>query len=456
MHQSRRPALLGFTVLLSFAVSVAGQTPEVLKDRRLRVWEQMKPGSVMILRSLGTFGTFHTEAQDGNFFYLTGIDEPKAYLVLKKMPSQGVIPPPAKSADPENGKTVLFISPREENRADWDALPLGLEGAKGRSFPDVRPSAEFEDYFDGLMLSDIKILYMDIGRSRKVSEPFTADEQILRRAREKGANFDPVSPGEILTSMGRRRDASEIGSLRKAIDITAEAQVAAMQALRPGLFEYQLQAVVEYVFALNGSPRVAFPCIIGSGKNSCILHWMLNSKSMNAGEVVVVDIGAQVDYCSADITRTLPVSGKFTTRQRKVYEIVLAANQAAISMVAPGIDFAEISKKAAEVIGEGLVGLGLIKDKSEFSKYYFHGLGHTIGLRVGAAGALGVLEPGMVLTIEPGIYVREEGLGVRIEDDVLVTATGNEVLSRRAPKTIDEIERLMGEKGLDTAAHVLK
>ena len=456
MHQSHRATFLGLMALLSMTASVTGQTPEALKSRRLKVWEQMKPGSVMILRSRGSFGTFHAEAQDGNFFYLTGIDEPKAFLVLKKMPSQGVVPPPTKSSDSENGKTVLFISPREESRADWDALSLGLEGAKGRSFPDVRPSAEFEDYFDGLLMSDIKLLYLDIERSRKVTEPFTADEQILRRAREKGAAFDLVSPGEILTAMGRNRDASEIGSLRKAIDITAEAQVAAIQALRPGLFEYQLQAVVEYVFTLNGSPRVAFPCIIGSGINSCILHWMLNSKSMMAGEVVVVDIGAQADFYSADITRTLPVSGKFSPRQRRVYEIVLAANQAAIAMVAPGADFAEISRRAAEMIGEGLVQLGLIKDKSEFRKYYFHGLGHPIGLRVGGGGALGILEPGMVLTIEPGVYIREEGLGVRIEDDVLVTATGHEVLSRRAPKTVDEIESLMRGKGLDTAAHVLK
>ena len=320
----------------------------------------------------------------------------------------------------------------------------------------MRPSAEFEAFFDRLLLSGIDILYMDIERSRNVSAPFTPDEQVLARAREKGADFDLVAPGEILTPMGRTRDASEIELLRKAIDITAESQKAVMRALRPGLIEYQLQGVVEYVFALNGARRAAFPCIVGSGKNSCVLHWMLNDKTIRDGEVVVVDIGAQVEYYPADITRTLPANGRFTPRQREVYEIVLAANRAAIAMVAPGIDFADVSKKAADVIGEGLVKLGLIKDKSEYRKYYFHGLGHTIGLRVGAGGALGVLEPGMVLTIEPGIYIREEGLGVRIEDDVLVTENGHEVLSGGAPKTIDEIERLMKEKGLDPATHLLK
>ncbi len=433
-----------------------GQNAEVCKDRRLRVWEQMKSDSVMILRSRGTFGRFHTESQDGNFYYLAGIDEPDAFLVLQKMRFRRFISPPPKSSDPEMGKTVLFVPPREERRADWDALPLGLKGAEELGFPDVRPSAEFEDYFDELLLGGVDILYMDIDRSRRVSEPFTADEQILRRAREKGADFKLTPPGEILTSMGRTRDASEIRMLRKAIDITAEAQLAAMQALRPGMYEYQLQAVIEYVYTLNGSRRVAFPCIIGSGKNSCILHWMLNSKQMNAGEVVVVDIGAQYNFYSADITRTLPVNGKFSPRQREIYEIVLAANQAAIAMVAPGVDFALISRKAADMIGEGLVKLGLIEDKREYRRYYFHGLGHAIGLRVGTGGGLGKLEPGMVLTIEPGIYIREEGLGVRIEDDVLVTETGHEVLSRRVPKTIDEIERLMQKKGLDTALHLLK
>jgi Xaa-Pro aminopeptidase len=169
-----------------------------------------------------------------------------------------------------------------------------------------------------------------------------------------------------------------------------------------------------------------------------------------------VDIGAQYNFYSADITRTLPVNGKFSPRQREVYEIVLAANQAAIAMVAPGVDFALISRKAADMIGEGLVKLGLIEDKREYRRYYFHGLGHAIGLRVGTGGGLGKLEPGMVLTIEPGIYIREEGLGVRIEDDVLVTETGHEVLSRRVPKTTDEIERLMQKEGLDTALHLLK
>ena len=465
MTQDFSRRLLGLVLVFSCAATLAAQPTADYKARRLKVWDGMKPNSIMILRSRGSFGTFHAEPQDGGFLYLTGIDEPGAFLVLQKRQRPGImaggapgmVPPPAKTADPEMGKTVLFLQPRDERRADWDAMPLGVEGAKALGFPDVRPSADFEAYFDQLLLFPMDVLYIDTERSRKVSAPFTSDEQVLTRARDKGAKFELASPAEVLTPVAKARDASEIALLRKAVDITAEAQVAAMRALKPRMIEYQLQAVVEYVFTLNGASRVGFPCIIGSGKNSCILHWMLNTKPMQEGEVVVVDIGAEVDGYSADITRTLPVSGKFTPRQKQVYEIVLAANKAAIDMVAPGADFAEISKKAADVVGEGLVKMGLIKDKSEYRKYFFHGLGHTIGLSVGrGGGGLSKLEPGTVLTIEPGIYIREEGLGVRIEDDVLVTETGHEVLSQKAPKTIDEIEKVMKEKGLDASAHLVK
>ncbi len=465
MTRTSSRCLLGFVISLSCAAALAAQPTADYKARRLKAWDGMKPNSMMIVRSRGSFGQFHSEPQDGAFLYLTGIDEPGAFLVLQKRQRMGMlagappgmVPPPAKSADPELGKAILFLQPRDERRADWDALPLGIDGAKALGFPDVRPAADFDAYFDQLLLGGMDVLYLDIERSRKVSAPLTPDEQIMVRARDKGAKFELASPAEVLAPVARTRDASEIALLRKAVDITAEAQVAAMRALKPRMIEYQLQAVVEYVFTLNGARQVGFPCIIGSGKNSCILHWMLNTKPMREGEVVVVDIGAEVDGYSADITRTLPVSGKFTPRQRQVYEIVLAANRAAIDMVAPGTDFAEISKKAADVIGEGLVKLGLIKDKSEYRKYFFHGLGHTIGLSVGrGGGGLSKLEAGTVLTIEPGIYIREEGLGVRIEDDVLVTETGHEVLTQKAPKTIEEIEKVMKEKGLDPASYRIK
>ncbi|MDP4224633.1 MAG: M24 family metallopeptidase, partial [Bacteroidota bacterium] len=220
--------------------------------------------------------------------------------------------------------------------------------------------------------------------------------------------------------------------------------------------EYQLEAVVRYVFSVNGSKSLSFPTIIGSGINSVVLHWMENSRKMEAGDLVVVDCGAEKDMYCADITRTYPVSGKYTERQKAIYDIVLNANEEAIKMVAPGVKMADVSHRADDIISEGLVRIGLIKDKSEFKKYYYHGLSHHIGLKDTESVIAGVLEPGMIITIEPGIYVREEKTGVRIEDDVLVTPTGYEVLSKNAPKQIPEIEKMMKEDGLEVSKNVIK
>jgi Xaa-Pro aminopeptidase len=296
---------------------------------------------------------------------------------------------------------------------------------------------------------------LDIERSAGLWEPLSSDEQHINRAREKGATFTLRSARDILTEFGRSRSPSEIELIRKAVDITAQAQLASWRTVQPGLYEYQVQGLIEYVFTMNGAQRSAFASIIGSGPNSCVLHWMKNSRQMQAGDLVVIDIGALYKLYSSDITRTIPVSGRFTPRQKEIYEIVLMANTAAIDMVAPGIHFDAISRRAADIIGEGLVKLGLIEDKKDYRKYYFHGLGHAIGLGVGGRAGLGILEPGMVLTIEPGIYISEEGLGVRIEDDVLVTETGHEVLSKRVPKTVAAIEKVMREKGIDHSKYLV-
>lgn len=432
------------------------QTQDEYRSRREAVREKMLPNSVMILRSKGSLGVFHTEAQDGNFYYLTGINEPQAFLVLVSPPAPGT----SRTLGPgafRTAREMLFLMPRDSRRPEWDAQPIGLKFANEKmGFKNVRPSSEFKEYFERILLGTYEHIYLDYERSRGLMEPLTADEQVLKKAREKGAAFKLLPPGDILSAVGQTRSPSEIALITKAVDITAEAQIAAMQSIKPGMYEYQLQAIIEYVYSLNAAQRSAFASIIGSGINSCILHWMKNDRKMQSGDLVVVDIGAEYNFYGADITRTIPVSGKYSKRQKEVYEIVLAANTAAIDMVAPGVQFRTISNRAAEIVGEGLVRLGLIKDKKEYRKYYYHGLGHFIGLRVGGRARMGKLEPGMVITIEPGIYIREEELGVRIEDDVLVTETGHEVLSRRVPKTIPEIEQLMKKKGMDYTQYLIK
>jgi Xaa-Pro aminopeptidase len=256
--------------------------------------------------------------------------------------------------------------------------------------------------------------------------------------------------------MLRTKSMAELEILKTSVDIAAEAHHAVMKSIRPGMYEYQLQSIIKYVYGINGAPAEGFPCIIGSGPNSVILHWMENSRKMEDGDIVVVDIGADYEFYWSDITRTIPVNGKYTDRQREIYEIVLKANEEAIKMVKPGVPFSEVSKKADEILAEGMLRIGLIDDKKDFKKYYFHGLGHHIGLINARGISIGTLEPGMVITIEPGIYIKEEALGVRIEDDVLVTEDGHKVLSAAAPKKIDEIEKLMSEDGLDINDHLIQ
>jgi Xaa-Pro aminopeptidase len=251
----------------------------------------------------------------------------------------------------------------------------------------------------------------------------------------------------------------EIATLKIAAEITAAAEREAMRSAKPGMFEYQIQSVIEHVFSVNGAVRPGFSTIVGSGKNSCILHWSTNTRKTEPGDVVVMDIGAEYEMYTADITRTIPISGTFTRRQRDVYDVVLKANQEAIAMVAPGVNMADINAKVNDVLAEGLIALGLIKDKSGLRQYYTHGLSHSIGLQVhdlGGANTVGVLKPGMVITIEPGLYIPAENLGVRIEDDVVVTETGHEVITSGAPKSVAEVEKLMKEPGMDFSRYLIR
>jgi Xaa-Pro aminopeptidase len=341
-------------------------------------------------------------------------------------------------------------------RADWDAQGLGIEGARNEmGFENVMPIGEFDDSLGKVLLDNPEIFYMEVKKSGTLDGPLTADEQILKMARDKGAQFTVQSPSLILSRMVQIKSPAELAIIRKAVDITAEAHQTAMRSIQPGMYEYQLDGIIQYIYRINGSPGVGFPCIIGSGPNSVVLHWMENSRKMMDGDMVVVDIGAEYGLYWADITRTIPVNGTFSTRQKEIFEIVLKANEEAIKMVAPGVAFAEINKKVDEILSNGMVQAGLIMDEKDFRKYYYHGLGHHIGLINLPGGEIDSLKPGMVITIEPGIYIREEALGIRIEDDVLVTEAGYEVLSKSVPKKIQDIEKIMQEKGIDIKSHLI-
>jgi Xaa-Pro aminopeptidase len=358
-----------------------------------------------------------------------------------------------------NAKEVFFLRPKTQSAAGES---LGLEGARSHlGFAVVLQASELLG-FAKRALAGKKILYYFPNVPDVVYDPLMEKRSIL--SREVKTGLQAAFPGlEIkslygpLAEMRSVKSPAELGLLQKAIDATITAHIEAMKSCEPEMFEYELQAIIEYCFAKNGAEYQGFPSIVGSGPNSCILHYEANRRKMQEGEVVVMDIGAEVQGYSADVTRTIPVNGTFSQAQREIYEIVLRANEESIKEFKPGASPVTPSQKAYDIIVEGLMKLGIIKDKNDARTYFMHGLSHHIGLDVHDPGPFGKpYAPGMVLTDEPGIYIPEGSpcdkkywnIGVRIEDDVLITAEGNRVLSAGAPKTVKEIESLMKKKGL--------
>lgn len=455
-------------LVVSLALSggwAAAQTPEEYQQRRQAVRAKMEPQSVLVLRGARSSGE-GLFRQENNLYYLTGINEPNVALVLypdRPTAQAGTVAaamPP--QVAPARAGEILFVPvppAAAQQGGRFAAAATEPQRLDRPGFAAVRPASEFQAFFEDLLTAPgLAVLYMEHERSRGLSAPMTADEQWFKLARDRGATFTVKSVTPLIAPLRAVKSEDEIAMIRTAAAITAEAQKEAARVARPGLYEYQLQAVIEHVFLVNGARRPGFATIVGSGPNSCILHWSQNTRQMQAGDLVVVDIGAEHDMYTADITRTLPVSGQFTDRQRAIYDIVLQANEAAITMVGPGVKMSDINQKVNETLTAGLVKLGLIKDQSELRRYYIHGLSHPIGLQVHDVGAVGqgALQPGMIITIEPGLYLRDEGLGVRIEDDVLVTESGHEVISAAAPKTAAEIEGLMRQPGLDFSRYLIK
>lgn len=409
--------------------------------------------------------------QDNNFFYLTGLEEPDAVLVL--VPA-GFAPSVLKLATRATGKyydftldtikadvkirEVLFLKERDSLREIWTGRTLGTKGAMEKlGIQLALPIEEFKNVIRAIIFaSRAKILYFPYptgcndGSTREIVSVL---ESIVSSQRGRLQFSDPTA---IVARMRMKKKPEEIELIKKAVDITVKAHRQVMMSCEPGMYEYELQAIAEYVFTKLGAGYPAFPSIIGSGENSVILHYNSNRKKINNGEVIVVDIGAEYGNYCADVTRTIPANGKFTPEQREIYEIVLKAQEETIKMVRPGVSFVDLQLKASDVIAEGLLKLGIIKDKSEVRKYFMHGVTHYLGLDVHDVGTPGNLEPGMVITIEPGIYIpagsecdpKYWNIGVRIEDDILVTDGGYLILSSGAPKTVDEIERLMRRKGV--------
>jgi Xaa-Pro aminopeptidase len=359
--------------------------------------------------------------QDNTFFYLTQLETQDAWLLMT-------------ARGPDTLETTLFLPPRTPGRERWTGLRLGPDSVAVRlsGIATVLPT----DSLDARL-----------ARVRFRVQPLYVP--LLERTRHDRRIGDLVFWGDdirnllpIVDSMRVVKDADEIARLRRAVDISVAGHIAAMRAARPGMYEYELEAALEQEFRRNGADRVGYPSIVGSGPNSTVLHYDVNRRRTENGDLVVIDAGAEWGQFTADVTRTFPVNGKFTPRQKAIYDLVLGAQQAAFDSVRPGVTMRQldaIARRYMRAHSGTLCGEKTCDDSEHFN----HGLGHPIGMDVHDVGFLRPFEPGTVITIEPGIYLPAEGLGVRIEDDVLVTATGGEWLSAGAPRTTEAIERLM-------------
>lgn len=401
---------------------------EVLQTRRAHLREALGEGVALLpsasQRDLeGEYPQDSDFRQRNDFFYLTGLETPDSWLLLG-------------NGGDGRPTEVLFVPGRSPEDERWTGpRPSLAEAGRISGIRDVRPVGELgsaiglEDR-DGL--ASATVLHLP-GTRRDRANP------TLQRLASGATLVRPLDPS--VHRLRQVKDRFELEMLRRAIDITVGAHRAAMRAAAPGMYEYELEAIIEFNFRLGGAERVGFPSIVGSGPNSVILHYDKNRRRMESGDLVVIDIGAEYSYYTADVTRTLPVSGRFTPRQRRVYELVLGAQQAAIDAVRPGVTVRQLDGIARTWLRANA---GDACGVRTCDAYFVHGLSHWLGMDVHDVGDYGrPLEPGMVLTIEPGIYLPNEHLGVRIEDDVLVTEDGHEVLSDGAPRDPDEIEALM-------------
>ena len=398
------------------AATVPYEAPpaSLLSARRAELIDSIGPGIVLLrsssLRNLETEYLQDSDfRQDNDFLFLTGIEVPDSWLLIES-PVAG---------DPS---LTLFMPERDPGSEQWTGPRPSMEAAREiTGIADVRPVGEFEE------ASEIAV-----SRARSAGLPVYSNA-------EAGSDIRTVVHQLRLT-----KDDFELRMLQRAIDITEAAHRAAMRTMLPGTYEYETEAVIEFNFRVGGAERVGFPSIVGSGPNSVILHYDRSRRRMTAGDLVVMDIGAEYDRYTTDITRSVPVSGTFTARQRAIYDLVLGSQQAGIDAVRPGATMGEVDRAARLYMRDHS---GDLCGEQTCDAYFIHGIGHWLGMDVHDVGSYATpFESGMVLTVEPGIYLADENLGVRIEDDILVTETGSRLMSGSAPRDADEIEALMSRR----------
>ncbi len=425
--------------------------------RRKQLMECIGPNNIAILSAAPSVArNYYHEypfRQHSDFYYLTGFEEPEAVLVLA----------PKRKA----GEFILFNRVRDREKEIWDGYRAGQEGAcKMYGADQAFPIHELANKLPELLEGRNEVHY-PIGHDRQFDDVILKAVNQMRGKVRQGVQapitFIDVNPS--LHALRLLKSPHEIALMRKAAEISAEAHLRAMQVCKPGMNEYQLEAEITYEFQRNGARFHAYTPIVGSGANTCILHYNSNNQVIKNGDMVLIDAGCEYQYYASDVTRTFPANGRFSTEQKAIYEIVLEAQLAGIKAVRPGVAWPVIDEICVKIITQGLIDVGLLKgklsaliDKKAYFPFYMHRSGHWLGLDTHDAGGYKIgdkwrkLEAGMVRTVEPGIYIsadipgvhkRWHNIGVRIEDDILVTTKGCDVLSHAAPKTVKEIETIM-------------
>jgi Xaa-Pro aminopeptidase len=425
--------------------------------RRKDLMAHMEPDSIAILAAarpaLRNGDADYAYRQNSDFYYLTGFAEADAVLVL--IPGR------------KTGECLLFCQEKDVTKELWNGRLLGPEAAiEVLGVDDSFPITDIDDILPGLIEGRERV-YSPMGKDEAFDHQLMEWVRVIRSKVRSGAH----PPGEFLVldhllhEMRLIKSKAELDLMKKSGQIAVAAHKRAMQSCKPGMNEYELEAEYLYEFARNGSRAPAYNSIVAGGENACILHYTENSQTLRDGDLVLIDAGCEYEYYASDITRTFPVNGKFSAEQKAVYEVVLEAQLEAIKTIKPGAHWDEPHNRTVEVITEGLVELGLLKGKvatlieeSAYRDFYMHRAGHWLGMDVHDVGDYKIegdwrlLEPGMVMTVEPGIYIASNntnvdakwrGIGIRIEDDVAVTRKGNEILTSGLAKTVDEIESFM-------------
>ena len=426
--------------------------------RRKELMALMEPGSIAILPSgveaARNSDVDHPFRQDSDFYYLTGFKEPDSVFVL--VPGR------------QHGEAILFCRERDPEQERWHGKITGPERAMQLyGLDDAFPITDIDDILPGMIEGRSK-LYYSMGLQPAFDARVIAWVKGIAGNRQTGASppGEFLQLGQFLHELRLFKSATEIEVMKHGATITAAAHKRLLASVKPGMMEFQLEAEFQHELVMSGARSTAYPSIVGGGKNACILHYTENEEALRSGDLVLVDAGGEYELYASDVTRTFPVNGKFSAAQKQVYEVVLQAQLAAIDMVKPGNHWNQPHEAAVREITRGLVDLGLLEGdvdaliaEEQYKRFYMHRTGHWLGLDVHDVGEYRidgewrVFEPGMVTTVEPGIYIAEDmddvparyrGIGVRIEDDVLVTRDGNEVITEAVPKTVADIEAFIG------------